>query len=109
MTEVSAAASATERLQRSLDAIRQWDPLVKAMITVDEQGARRAAEAADRAAAGGRSLGLLHGVPLVVKDNIDTAGLRTTYGSGFFEQNVPAQDATVVRRLRQAGAVIVGK
>jgi len=109
MTEPIAAESATARLQHSLDAIAQWDPLVKAMITVDEQGARRAAEAADRAAAEGRSLGLLHGIPIVVKDNIDTADLRTTYASGFFHQNVPRQDATVVRRLRQAGAVIVGK
>lgn len=109
MTQSVTAGTAAERLQRSLNAIREWDPLVKAMITVDEQGARRAAEAADRAAAGGRSLGLLHGMPIVLKDNIDTADLRTTYGSGFFEQNVPAQDATVVRRLRQAGAVIVGK
>jgi aspartyl-tRNA(Asn)/glutamyl-tRNA(Gln) amidotransferase subunit A len=105
----SAPASASERLRGSLEAIHQWDPLVKAMITVDEEGARRSAEAADRAAAEGRSLGLLHGVPLVVKDNIDTAGLRTTCGSRFFEDNVPAADATVVQRLRAAGAVIVGK
>lgn len=101
--------SSRERLQRSLEAILQWDPLVTAMITVDEPGALRAAEAADRAAAQGRSLGLLHGVPLVVKDNIDTAGLRTTCGSRFFEDRVPAADAGVVQRLRAAGAVIVGK
>ena len=105
----SPVASASDRLLRCLEAIRQWDPLVKAMITVDEDGARRTAEAADRAAVEGRTLGLLHGVPLVVKDNIDTAGLRTTCGSRFFEDNVPAADASVVRRLRAAGAVIVGK
>jgi aspartyl-tRNA(Asn)/glutamyl-tRNA(Gln) amidotransferase subunit A len=109
MNSATATRSAVERLNRCLDAIRQWDPLVTAMITVDEEGALRAAGAADRAAAEGRSLGLLHGIPLVVKDNIDTAGLRTTSGSRFFEDRIPAADATVVNRLRQAGAVIVGK
>jgi aspartyl-tRNA(Asn)/glutamyl-tRNA(Gln) amidotransferase subunit A len=105
----TAAPSSVERLRRSLEAIRQWDPLVTAMISVDEEGARRAAETADRVAAEGRTLGLLHGIPMVVKDNIDTAGLRTTCGSRFFEDRVPTVDATVVQRLRQAGAVIVGK
>lgn len=103
------AADAVERLERCLAVIRARDPLLKAMTTVDEAGARAAAEAADRAARDGRSLGLLHGVPLVVKDNIDTAGLRTTYGSRFFEHHVPTADAPVVQRLRRAGAVIVGK
>jgi aspartyl-tRNA(Asn)/glutamyl-tRNA(Gln) amidotransferase subunit A len=101
--------SAEERLRQCLDAIERWNPHVNAMITVDEQGARAAAEKADQARAKGRSLGVLHGVPIVVKDNIDTAGLRTTCGSAFFTDHVPAADATVVRRLRQAGAVIVGK
>jgi len=102
-------SSAVDRLQSGLAAIRQWDPRVRAMITVDEEGARRAAELADQAAAAGRSLGLLHGVPVVVKDNIDTAGLRTTYGSAFFAHHVPSEDGEVVRRLRGAGAVLIGK
>lgn len=101
--------SASDRLEQCLDAIRRWDHRLHAMTTVDEPGARSAAAAADRAAADGRSLGLLHGIPIVVKDNIDTAGLRTTYGSLYFANHVPTADAAVVEHLRQAGAVIVGK
>lgn len=82
---------------------------LNAMITVDAAGAREAARAADVAAGEDHWLGLLHGVPIVVKDNIDTAGLRTTRGSRFFEHHVPNHDAPVVRRLRAAGAVILGK
>jgi aspartyl-tRNA(Asn)/glutamyl-tRNA(Gln) amidotransferase subunit A len=109
MDPTDIAGPAVERLRTSLEAIRAWDQHVNAMITVDEQGAILAAEAADRAARAGRSLGLLHGLPIVVKDNIDTAGVRTTYGSRFFAEHVPSEDAEVVRRLRAAGAVIVGK
>jgi Asp-tRNA(Asn)/Glu-tRNA(Gln) amidotransferase A subunit family amidase len=47
---------------------------------------------------------LLHGVPVLVKDNIETAGIKTTYGSGFFRDHVPSSDATVIKRLRNAGA-----
>lgn len=101
--------SATARLQRCLAAIERWNGAVNAIITVDLDGAMHAAQAADEAAAQGRTLGLMHGVPMVLKDNIDTAGLRTTYGSGFFHDHVPTDDAFVVKRLRQAGAVIVGK
>jgi aspartyl-tRNA(Asn)/glutamyl-tRNA(Gln) amidotransferase subunit A len=101
--------SSVERLESALAAIRRWNPGLNAMITVDEEGARRAAQAADRAAAMGRTTGLLHGVPMVVKDNIDTAGLRTTAGSKFFAERIPTVDADVVRRLRASGAVIVAK
>lgn len=101
--------TAVERLQRCLDAVDRWNRDVNAMITVDRAGAMASAQAADRATSDGHSPGLLHGVPVVIKDNIDTAGLRTTYGSGFFREHVPATDAFVVERLRRAGAVIVGK
>ncbi|MDP6346670.1 MAG: amidase [Alphaproteobacteria bacterium] len=100
------ALAATEAC---LAAIERHNGLINAMLTVDAPGAREAARAADRAALDGRWLGLLHGLPVAVKDNIDTAGLRTTSGSLFFQDNVPNQDATVVRRLRRAGAVLIGK
>ncbi len=102
-------ATAMEELSRCLEAIDRWNPVVNAMVTVDREGALRAAQRCDEAAGAGRSLGLLHGFPVIVKDNIDTAGLRTTYGSLFFKDHVPATDAHVVGRLRAAGAVIVGK
>ncbi|MEE8171601.1 MAG: amidase, partial [Alphaproteobacteria bacterium] len=68
----------------------------------------RAAEA-DRAAADGRWIGLLHGMTMTLKDNIATAGMRTTSGAMFFADHVPNEDAEVVRRLRGAGAVLIGK
>jgi aspartyl-tRNA(Asn)/glutamyl-tRNA(Gln) amidotransferase subunit A len=98
-----------DRLEGCLAAIEAWNPHVNAMVTTDAEGARRDARDADAQRAAGRGRGLLHGVPVIVKDNLDTAGLRTTYGSGFFADHVPTVDAHVVARLRQAGAVIVGK
>ena len=100
---------AREALVRSLDAIERDGERLNAFVTVAPEAAREAAEAADRAAAEGRWLGLLHGMAMAVKDNIETAGLRTTSGSTFFENHVPNDDAAVVARLRRAGAVIVGK
>ena len=92
-----------------LERIDTHNSTLKAMISVDAEGALASAREADQAAREGRWLGLLHGVPTIVKDNIDPAGLRTTYGSKFFDNHVPNHDAPVVQRLRQAGAVIVGK
>ncbi len=100
---------AREALERSLDVIERDGERLNAFVTVAPEAAREAAEAADRAAAEGRWLGLLHGMPMAVKDCIETAGLRTTSGSTFFENHVPNDDAAVVARLRRAGAVIVGK
>jgi aspartyl-tRNA(Asn)/glutamyl-tRNA(Gln) amidotransferase subunit A len=102
---MSAIADARARLDR----IRRLDGELKSFITVDESGALAAAEAADKAAREGRWLGLLHGMTVAVKDNIDTAGLRTTAGSLFFKDHVPNADAPVVERLRRAGASILGK
>ncbi|WP_187264887.1 amidase [Homoserinibacter sp. GY 40078] len=80
------------------------DELLRAVITWND-ASRRDAEALTRA----DHRGPLHGVLVGVKDNIDTAGLRTTAGSAMLDDNVPAEDAPVVRRLREAGAIIVAK
>ena len=103
------AHNARETLEVALAAIERHDEAVNGMITVTADAARLAADAADRAAAEGRWLGLLHGMPLAIKDNIQTAGVRTTSGSLHFKDVVPNQDAVVVQRLKAAGAVIVGK
>ncbi len=78
-------------------------------ITVTAVAARGQAYAADKAASEGRWLGLLHGMPIALKDNIDTAGVRTTSGASFWVDRTPNADAPVVSRLKAAGAVIVGK
>lgn len=103
------AASARERLDVCLGAEARWNPHVNALVTPMAEAARREADAADRAARDGQWLGLLHGMPIAIKDNIDTAGVRTTAGSTFFKDHTPNRDAETVRRLRQAGAVIVSK
>jgi len=106
---MSEGPSSEAQTQDFLQRIETHNPTVNAMISVDGEGALSAAAAADRATREGRWLGLLHGVAMIVKDNIDTAGVRTTYGSKFFEHHVPNHDAPVVQRLRSAGAVILGK
>jgi aspartyl-tRNA(Asn)/glutamyl-tRNA(Gln) amidotransferase subunit A len=92
-----------------LDRIERYDDAVGAFITVAAGDAREQAEIADKRLERGAPLGRLHGLPIGIKDNIDTAGTRTTVGSRFFARRVPTSDAEVVRRLRAAGAVIVGK
>lgn len=101
--------SAVARVEAALAAIERWQPHVNAMVTTTADAARAEALAADKATADGKWLGLLHGLPMAIKDNLDTAGVRTTSGSLFFKDHVPNHDATVVAKLRRAGAVIVGK
>jgi aspartyl-tRNA(Asn)/glutamyl-tRNA(Gln) amidotransferase subunit A len=101
-----AAAALTERY---LERIGRLDGEVKAFVTVTGDLARAQAAAADEALARGGRPGPLHGLPVALKDNIDTAGIRTTRGSRFFADRVPAEDAEVARRLREAGAVLLGK
>jgi amidase len=82
---------------------------VNAVVTLDVERARAAADAADRSLAKGEALGPLHGLPMTVKDAFETAGLRTTCGVPELSQHVPSADAVAVARLRAAGAVIFGK
>jgi aspartyl-tRNA(Asn)/glutamyl-tRNA(Gln) amidotransferase subunit A len=92
-----------------LDRIEKLDPALNAFITVMAESALAEARQAEAEILRGEWRGPLHGVPVALKDLIDTAGVRTTAASALYKDRVPTQDAEVVRRLRQAGAVIVGK
>jgi Asp-tRNA(Asn)/Glu-tRNA(Gln) amidotransferase A subunit family amidase len=100
----------SERLTRIyLQRIRTWDPRLKSIITITRELALEQARTADREIAAGRYRGPLHGIPWGGKDLLDTAGIRTTYGAEPFKDRVPTEDAAVVRRLREAGAVLIAK
>ncbi len=101
--------TAAAALQATLDRIARVNDDYRAYATVDRNGALRAAAAVDTARQEGRWLGLLRGMLVAVKDNIDTAGVRTSCGSALFADRIPAADAPVVERLRRAGAIVVGK
>ncbi|MBT2229937.1 amidase [Nonomuraea sp. NEAU-A123] len=101
--------TSTALVRLALDAIAELDPLLNAFVTVDAAGARAAARRADEELGGGVDRGPLHGVPVGVKDLIMVGGLPATMGSRHFAGHVAVSDAACVARLRQAGAVIVGK
>ena len=100
--------SPVELVDTLLARIERWRPL-NAFITVTADAARAQADQAAREIAAGRYRGPLHGVPISLKDLIDTRGIRTTCGSRVLADHVPARDATVTARLREAGAVLLGK
>jgi aspartyl-tRNA(Asn)/glutamyl-tRNA(Gln) amidotransferase subunit A len=100
--------SSVEATRAYLERIEQHDRLLRAFITVDADGALASARAADNAP-GSQQSQSLHGVPVAIKDNIATRGLLTTGGSRVLADWVPDRDAPVVRRLKEAGAVIIGK
>jgi len=102
--------SPVELLDAVLARVEAVDPLVHAFVTVDAERARPAALVAEAAVgADGASLGPLHGLPVSVKDLEPVAGTRLTFGSRFYEDNVPAFDGAAAARLRAAGAVLFGK
>jgi aspartyl-tRNA(Asn)/glutamyl-tRNA(Gln) amidotransferase subunit A len=102
-------ASALEVTDAHLDRIRAVDGSVRAYLHVDEDGARETARRLDARRSAGEPLGPLAGVPLALKDLIATEGLPTTCGSRILENWVPPYDATVTRRVRDAGLVVLGK
>ncbi|MDB5581872.1 MAG: hypothetical protein JWR80_7048 [Bradyrhizobium sp.] len=101
--------SSVELTETLLARIEASQSSLNAFITICRDGALTAAREADAAIALGKDVGPLHGVPVSVKDIINTAGIRTTWGSRTMAENVPSADAIAVDRLKQAGAVIIGK
>ena len=101
--------SAIDVLNAHLERIEALNPGVNALVTLDAERAAERAREADRAVADGRPIGPLHGVPITVKDSIETAGLRTTAGHRPLANHVPERDADVVRALAEAGANLIGK
>lgn len=105
----SGTLSPVDLTQAYLGRIRRLDPQINAYITVTAESALAEAGTAAAEIAAGHHRGPLHGVPIALKDNIDTAGVRTTASSRIFADRVPDADAEVVRRLKEAGAVLLGK
>ncbi|WP_328519884.1 amidase [Kribbella sp. NBC_00359] len=105
----SGETSATDLVRRALRRIHELNPAVNAFALIDEEGAYRSARIVDEERAAGIDRGPLHGVPVAVKDLIDMDGLPTTCGSATSFGATATEDAEVVRRLRDRGAVIVGK
>jgi amidase len=102
-------ASSIEVLDAHLARIAKYNSSLNAIVTLDEVKASQRAKEADEAIARGEVWGPLHGVPITIKDVFETAGLRTTSGFKPLSTHIPKQDAIVVARLRQAGAIILGK
>lgn len=98
-----------EAVEAYLTRIETRNPSLNAVVTLDEEGARRGAREADEALDRGERRGSLHGVPFTVKDCWETAGLQTTCGYPPLADHVPSRDATAVARLREAGGVLLGK
>jgi len=101
--------SSVEATKAHLERIDRLNGPINALVVVDRDGALRAARAADRARARKDRLSPLHGVPITIKESFDVAGLRTTSSHPPLKDNVATEDATLVARLRAAGAVILGK
>jgi amidase len=113
-TELAAAIrskeiSSTELVESYLDRIDALNPGLGAVVTMAAESARAQAREADRCLAQGEDLGPLHGLPVTVKDSLETAGMRTTCGARELADYVPDNDAVAVGRLRRAGAIVVGK
>ena len=101
--------SPVELTKACLDRIDRLNPTINAFITVMHDSALADARAAEAEINAGNWRGPLHGIPIGLKDLIDTAGIKTTCGSALFADRVPTHDAEIVRRLKTAGAVLIGK
>ena len=101
--------SPVELTRSYLERIDRLDSRLSAFITVCREEALAAAKQAEEAVVKGESLGPLHGLPMGVKDQFNTGGVRTTSGSRSLHNNVPKEDATVIARTKEAGAILLGK
>lgn len=103
------AVSPVDLTQACLKRIETYGSALNAFITVTRDQAIETARAMEAEQLRGKWRGPLHGIPIALKDNIDTAGIRTTAASALFKDRVPSEDAEVVRRLKNAGAILLGK
>ena len=101
--------SARELLSAHLLQIEKLNPELNAIVTLVPERAEELAALADQAFAEGRTLGVLHGLPVAHKDLVDTAGVLTTLGSPIYKDRVPESDDLIVERMRNAGAIMIGK
>jgi amidase len=101
--------SAVEVMEAHLAQIEKVNPTVNAIVTLHPDQALDEAKAADAAISNGEALGPLHGLPTAVKDLTLTKGMRTTFGSPIYKDNIPDRDAIIVERIKKAGAIIIGK
>jgi aspartyl-tRNA(Asn)/glutamyl-tRNA(Gln) amidotransferase subunit A len=116
MPAVAAAAlirrrklSPVEYMDAVLAAVDRLQPKLNCFVTITAEEARRGAKAAEEAVMRGEALGPLHGIPVGIKDLLPTKGVRTTFGSIAFVDNIPDRDDVLVTRLRKAGAIMIGK
>src|SRR5882724_1377074 len=114
LTEASArirtrSVTPTQLTEACLARVATYNPKLNAFITVLREQALAQARELEAEQRSGKFRGPLHGIPVALKDNIDTAGIRTTAASAVFDDRIPPEDAEVTRRLKAAGAIIVGK
>jgi len=105
----SREVSPVDLTQACLTRLDRYNPALNAFITVTAEQALAEARAMEAEQARGVWRGPLHGIPIALKDNIDTAGVHTTAASELFSDRVPSEDAEIVRRLKEAGAILLGK
>ncbi len=98
-----------EIVESCIEEIERINPKINAYVTLDKQGAIKAAKTADKEIKSGKHRKPLHGIPIGIKDIIDTQGVRTTSGSAIYKEYIPKRNATVINLLKKAGAVIIGK
>ena len=101
--------SAVELMEATLRQIERVNPAVNAVVTLLPERALEGARAADAALAAGEPIGALHGLPIAHKETNLTAGIRTTFGSPIYANNIPTQSSLIIERLQQGGAITIGK